>query len=91
MPEKRSLAILIVDQAKLEQSIHPSEAELRRVYLNDQDKFRTPERVKARHILLKTTDKSPAEEAKSQDQGRRPVEADQGRRGFRGTGAQEFR
>jgi peptidyl-prolyl cis-trans isomerase D len=60
-PEKRSLAILIVDQAKLEQSIHPAEAELRRVYLNDQDKFRTPERVQARHILLKTTEKSPAE------------------------------
>jgi peptidyl-prolyl cis-trans isomerase D len=58
MPEKRSLAILIVDQARLEQSIHPAEAELRRVYLNDQDRFRTPERVQVRHILLKTTDKS---------------------------------
>jgi peptidyl-prolyl cis-trans isomerase D len=57
MPEKRSLAILVVDQAKLEQSIHPAEAELRRIYLNDQDKFRTPERVQVRHILLKTTDK----------------------------------
>src|SRR6266446_3653511 len=64
MPEKRSLAILVVDQAKLEQSIHPVEGELRRIYLNDQDKFRTPERVQARHILLKTTDKSAADVAK---------------------------
>ncbi len=61
MPEKKSLAILIVDQARLEQSIHPTEAVLRRVYLNDQDKFRTPERVQVRHILLKTTDKAGAE------------------------------
>jgi peptidyl-prolyl cis-trans isomerase D len=61
MPEKKSLAILIVDQARLEQSIHPTEAVLRRAYLNDQDKFRNPERVQVRHILLKTTDKSGAE------------------------------
>src|SRR5262249_46545381 len=64
IPEKKSLAILIIDQARLEQSIHPAEAELRRAYLNDQDRFRTPERVQARHILLKTTDKSVAELAK---------------------------
>ena len=61
MPEKKSLAIVIVDQAKLEQSVHPAEAVLRRAYLNDQDRFRTPERVQVRHILLKTTDKSGAE------------------------------
>jgi len=64
IPEKRSLAILVIDQAKLEQSINPSEAELRRAYESDKDRFRTPERVKVRHILLKTTGKTPEEEAK---------------------------
>src|SRR5579863_4792168 len=64
VPEKRNLAILVLDRAKIEQSISPTEAELKRAYANEKDKFRTQERVKARHILLKTTDKSPAEDAK---------------------------
>ena len=62
--EKRSLALLILDQAKLEQSINPSDADLQRLYNSDKDRFRTPERVKVRHILLKTTGKSPEEDAK---------------------------
>ena len=64
IPEKRSLAILVIDPAKLQQSVEPSDAELKRAYENNKDKFRTPERVKVRHILLKTTDKTPAEDAK---------------------------
>jgi peptidyl-prolyl cis-trans isomerase D len=64
VPEKRSLAILVVDQAKIAQSIQPSEAELRHAYDSDKDRFRTPERVKARHILLKTTDMPPDQEVK---------------------------
>jgi peptidyl-prolyl cis-trans isomerase D len=63
IPEKRNLAILILDQAKIEQSITPTDLELRRAYQADRDRFRTPERVKVRHILLKTTGKSPQEEA----------------------------
>jgi peptidyl-prolyl cis-trans isomerase D len=64
IPEKRSLAILVIDQAKIQQSLDPSDAEMLRTYENDKDRFRTPERVKVRHILLKTTGKSPAEDAK---------------------------
>lgn len=63
-PEKRSLAVLVIDQNKVEQSINPTEAEVRRAYETDKERFRTPERVKVRHILLKTTGKAPAEEAK---------------------------
>jgi len=64
VPEKRNLAILVLDQAKIEQSINPTEAELRRAYQSDKDRFRTPERVKVRHILLKTAGKPPEEDAK---------------------------
>jgi peptidyl-prolyl cis-trans isomerase D len=64
IPEKRNLAILLIDQAKLEQAINPKEAELRRAYESDKDRFRTPERVQARHILLKTTGKPASEEPK---------------------------
>jgi len=62
--EKRSLAILVLDQGKLEQSINPTEADLHRLYDANKDQFRTAERVMVRHILLKTTDKTPAEDAK---------------------------
>lgn len=63
-PEKRSLAVLVIDQNRVEQSINPTDAEVRRAYETDKERFRTPERVKVRHILLKTTGKAPAEEAK---------------------------
>ncbi|MFB3828910.1 MAG: peptidylprolyl isomerase [Bryobacteraceae bacterium] len=62
IPERRDLAILIVDQAKIEQSLTPSDADLERMYNQDKERFRTPERVKVRHILLKTTGKTPQEE-----------------------------
>jgi peptidyl-prolyl cis-trans isomerase D len=64
MPERRSLAILIADQAKLEQSANPTDADLLRAYSQDQTQFRVPESVKVRHILLKTQGKPPEEEAK---------------------------
>lgn len=64
IPEKRSLALVMLDQAKLEQSINPSDADLSRAYEADKDRFRTAERVKVRHILLKTTGKPPEEDTK---------------------------
>ena len=64
MPEKRSLSILVIDQAKVEQALSASDADLQKMYDADKDRFRTPERVKARHILLTTTGKSPEDEAK---------------------------
>lgn len=63
VPQKQSLAVVVLDQAKLEQTINPTDADLQRLYTQNKDRFRTAERVKVRHILLKTTGKSPAEEA----------------------------
>jgi peptidyl-prolyl cis-trans isomerase D len=60
-PEKRSFDVLVVDQAKIEASLEVTDAQLRQAYAGSMDNFRTPERVKVRHILVKTTDKSDAE------------------------------
>ena len=60
VPEKRSLGILVVDQAKLAQGIQPTDADLLRLYNDNKDSYRIPERVNVRHILLKTaTDANP--------------------------------
>src|SRR5579864_290840 len=64
VPEKKSMELVILDQAKLEQSINPSDADLHRLYDADRERFRTSERVQVRHMLLKTTGKSPEEDAK---------------------------
>lgn len=70
-PERKDVVVLIADQAKVEQALQISDAELRAAYDRNRDQYRTPERVKVRHILLKTTDKTPAEvdkiKAKAQD------------------------
>jgi peptidyl-prolyl cis-trans isomerase D len=70
-PEKRSFQVLIVDQAKLEQTMVIPDAELRAAYSASMDNFRMPDRVKAQHILIKTQGKSDAEKkaalAKAED------------------------
>ncbi|WP_180541032.1 peptidylprolyl isomerase [Nevskia soli] len=53
-PEKRSLAVILLDTSTVEQSINPSDSDLQSVYNSSLDRFRLPERVKVRHILLKT-------------------------------------
>lgn len=63
-PERRSLAILIADQGKIEQSVAVTDADLQRAYTQNQSQFRIPETVKVRHILLKTQGKPPADEPK---------------------------
>jgi peptidyl-prolyl cis-trans isomerase D len=60
-PEKRSFQVVIVDQDKVEKTIQVTDAQLRAAYSANLENFRTPERVHARHILIKTTDKSDAE------------------------------
>jgi peptidyl-prolyl cis-trans isomerase D len=62
--EMKNLAILIADPAKMEQTATPSDTDLRRMYSQNQESFRTPERVKVRHILLKTDGKPASEEPK---------------------------
>jgi peptidyl-prolyl cis-trans isomerase D len=61
IPEKRDYLIYVIDQEKLAASLTVSESDLRRAYTEQRDKFRVPERVHVRHILLKTADKPPAE------------------------------
>src|SRR5450432_546295 len=63
-PEKKGLAILIADQTRLEQSVTPTDADLQRLYNQNQDSYRTKERVRVRHILVMTQGKPPADEAK---------------------------
>ncbi len=60
-PEKHDLALLVADQNKIAATIDIPEAQLRAAYNARRTEFQTPERVQVRHILLKTTDKSPAE------------------------------
>lgn len=71
IPEKRDALVLVVDQNEVAKSASVAEEELRRQYQASMDRFRTPERVKVRHILLKTTDKSEQEKqeikAKAED------------------------
>ncbi|MGB9458595.1 MAG: peptidyl-prolyl cis-trans isomerase [Bryobacteraceae bacterium] len=64
VPESRNLAVLIADQAKIADSLVPVDADLLRMYNQNRESFRTKERVHAEHILLKTADKTPAEDAK---------------------------
>ena len=68
VPESRNLAILIADQAKIAESLVPTDADLLRMYNLNKEQFRTKERVHAQHILLKTSGKPPAEDAKMKAQ-----------------------
>jgi peptidyl-prolyl cis-trans isomerase D len=52
-PEKRSLGIVVLDPLKVK-TAPVSDDDVRREYNATQDKFRTPERVKVRHILIKS-------------------------------------
>jgi peptidyl-prolyl cis-trans isomerase D len=58
IPERRSAMIFFIDEGQTAASLTIDEAELRRAYNEQLDRFRTPERLKVRHILLKTTDKA---------------------------------
>jgi peptidyl-prolyl cis-trans isomerase D len=61
-PERRSFHLLIADENKMGESISVSDDQLRKTYQDNVERYRTPDRVKARHILIKTMDK-PANEA----------------------------
>ncbi|MCX6590924.1 MAG: peptidyl-prolyl cis-trans isomerase [Acidobacteria bacterium] len=66
VPERRAATLVIVDQARTAAGIQVSDADLRRAYEDNKERYRTPERVQVRHILLKTTDKGPAQVAEAQ-------------------------
>ena len=60
-PEKRSVDLILIDQAKVAQSIQTNDATLRNYYDSHMDQYRVPERVKARHILFMTRGKPAAD------------------------------
>jgi len=70
-PAKLSYQVVVLDQQKVAASINVTDEQLRAAYSGALDNFRMPERVHARHILLKTEGKSDAEkkalQAKAQD------------------------
>ena len=61
-----SYALLVLDEARTAMLFPVNDNDLRKLYQSGQDRFRMPERLKVRHILFKTTEKSPAELAKIQ-------------------------
>ena len=61
--KSEAFQVLVADQEKIENSIAVSDAQLRAAYSANMDNFRMPERVKVRHILVKTVDKSDAEKS----------------------------
>ncbi len=63
IPEKRSFLVYPIEEAKLAATIAVADEQLKQAYNGSLDSFRTPERVKVRHILLKTEGKSEAEVA----------------------------
>jgi peptidyl-prolyl cis-trans isomerase D len=62
--EKRAFRLLVIDEQKIGESLTLSEADLRKQYDANRDNFRTPERVRVRHILVKTMDKPKEEDEK---------------------------
>jgi peptidyl-prolyl cis-trans isomerase D len=59
--EKRAVKVLALDEETVASGLNVTDAELRQAYNSNLDRYRTPERVKVRHILLKTVGK-PKEE-----------------------------
>ncbi|MBL8231901.1 MAG: peptidylprolyl isomerase [Bryobacterales bacterium] len=64
IPEKRAFRLLVADEAKVSEGIKMSDAQLLSFYNSNKDAFRTPERVRARHILIKTMEKPKEEHEK---------------------------
>jgi len=62
IPEKRDVSLIVGSTAAFMQNAKVSEAELQKEYQESIDSFRTPERVRIRHILIKTQGK-PKEDA----------------------------
>jgi len=63
VPEKKNLTVLVADEARMTATLNITDADLQRAYDQNKEAFRTPERVKARHILIKSDGKSSTEDA----------------------------
>jgi peptidyl-prolyl cis-trans isomerase D len=64
VPEKRSLKLLVLDPAKFATGVTIADEDVRKAYESNKERYRTGERVKIRHILLKTTEKPKEEHPK---------------------------
>jgi peptidyl-prolyl cis-trans isomerase D len=62
IPEKRDVSLIVGSMTAFLQNAKVSDAELQKEYQDSIESFRTPERVRVRHILIKTQGK-PKEEA----------------------------
>lgn len=60
-PEKRDVYVVVGSLMDFAKNINVSDEQLRKTYQDEIDSFRTPEQVRARHILIKTQGKSDAE------------------------------
>jgi peptidyl-prolyl cis-trans isomerase D len=71
IPEKRDFDLIVGSTADFIQSAKVSDAELQKTYNESMDSYRQPERVKVRHILIKTQGKpkedAPKLKAKAED------------------------
>jgi peptidyl-prolyl cis-trans isomerase D len=65
MAEKFNYQVLVLDQDKIEAALQISDAQLRQAYAASLDNFRMPERVHARHILIKADSKASDAEKKA--------------------------
>jgi peptidyl-prolyl cis-trans isomerase D len=63
IPEKRDVDLIVGSTVAFLQSAKVSDSELQKDYQDSIDSFRTPERVKIRHILIKTQGKPKTETA----------------------------
>jgi peptidyl-prolyl cis-trans isomerase D len=61
VPEKRSFLIFALDEAQVGATVQVPEDALRQAYAQQQERFRTPERARVRHILIKTIDRPASE------------------------------
>ncbi len=68
VPETRDVQFVVADQAKVADTIQITDAQIQDYYNAHKDEYRTPERVRARHILLSTANKPKEEVPKIQAQ-----------------------
>jgi peptidyl-prolyl cis-trans isomerase D len=66
VPEGKNLTVLVGDQSRLQAGLVANDADLQRVYAQHTEAFRTPERVQARHILLKSPNEDPVVKARAE-------------------------
>jgi peptidyl-prolyl cis-trans isomerase D len=64
IPPKRSFGLVVVDEERVGQTLTVSDEQLRNAYNEQRDRFRTPDRVKVRHILVMTQGKPESEKPK---------------------------